>query len=70
MDKKTLLHYLRSPYNINVDDMREARFQAADELERLYALEECVKELIAKMEKHETSFCSKVNNQTGGLWSF
>ena len=53
MDKKTMLHFLRSPYNINVNDMREARLQAVDELERLYALEERVKDLIAKMEKLE-----------------
>jgi len=53
MDRKKLLHYLRSPYNINVDDMRAARLQAADELERLYALEECVKELADKIEKNE-----------------
>lgn len=56
MDKKTLLHYLRSPYNINVDDMRKARLFAADELERLYTIEDRVKEFVVKMEKHETSF--------------
>ncbi len=55
MDKKTLLHYLRLPYNVNVDEMRKARDQAADELERLYELEECVNQLIIKIEKHETS---------------
>jgi len=53
MDKNTLLHYLRSPYNINVDAMREARLFAADELERFYVMEERVKELIIKMEKQE-----------------
>jgi len=55
MDKKTLLHYLRSSYNINVNDMRKARLQATDELERLYALEERVKKLADKIEEHETS---------------
>jgi len=51
MDKNTLLHYLRSPYNINVDTMREARLFAADELERLYALEEQIIKLADKIEK-------------------
>jgi hypothetical protein len=55
MNKETLLHYLRLPYNVNVDEMRKARDQAADELERLYELEERVKQLIIKLEKHEAS---------------
>jgi len=53
MDKNTLLHYLRSPYNISVDDMRDARYYAADELERLYTIEEHVKELADKLEKQD-----------------
>jgi hypothetical protein len=55
MNKKTLLHYLRLPYNVNVDEMRKARYQAADELERLYELEERVEKLIIKLEKHDAS---------------
>jgi hypothetical protein len=55
MNKETLLHYLRLPYNVNVDEMCKARYQAADELERLYKLEKSVKKLILKLEKHETS---------------
>jgi len=55
MNKETLLHYLRLPYNVNVDEMRKARDQAADELERLYELEKSVNQLIIKLEKHEAS---------------
>jgi len=56
MNKETLLHYLRLPYNVNVDEMCKARYQAADELERLYELEKSVKKLIIKLEKHEASY--------------
>ena len=35
-----MLHYLRNPYGIDEPKMREARLQAADELERLYIIEE------------------------------
>jgi hypothetical protein len=55
MDKKTLLHYLRLPYNVNVAEMCIARDQAADELERLYELENRVKQLTDKLEKHDAS---------------
>jgi len=48
MDKETLLHYLRLPYNVNVDEMRKARDQAVDELERLYDIEESVKKFLKK----------------------
>jgi len=55
MNQETLLHYLRLPYNVNVDEMCKARYQAADELERLYELEAHINQLINKLEKHEAS---------------
>jgi len=59
MDKNVMLHHLRNPYDVSENAVREARLQAADELERLYAMEERVKKLIDKIEKHETSSVQK-----------
>lgn len=36
MDKNIMLHYLRNPYGIDETELRKARLQAADELERFY----------------------------------
>lgn len=44
-DRNILLHLLRSPYGRSDDVVREARQKAADELERLWALESCVREV-------------------------
>ena len=46
MDTMIMLHHLRNPYGIDEVEMREARRQAADELERLYLVETKVKYLI------------------------
>lgn len=40
MNKKTMLHRLRNSYNISEVEMRDARLQAASELERFYSIEE------------------------------
>jgi hypothetical protein len=49
MNKKTLLHHLRNPYGIDEVEMRKARLQAADELERLYNIEQQFKVCILKI---------------------
>jgi len=51
MDKNIILHYLRYPYSTSESNMLKIQLQAADDLERLYALEKRVKKLIVKMEK-------------------
>lgn len=38
-EKDQLIFYLRLPVNINVAKMRQSRYKAADELERLYLIE-------------------------------
>jgi len=52
MDKNIMLSYLRNPYGIDELELRTARLQAADELERLYRIEKGLKEIVAKIEKH------------------
>jgi len=37
MTKMRMLSYLRNPYGIDEHELREARLQAADELEKFYA---------------------------------
>jgi len=39
-------------YNQAEHELRAARLQAADELERLYKIEKGLKDLVAKIEKH------------------
>ena len=38
-DRRTVLHLLRNPWGWSDDVVREARYKAADELERLWRLE-------------------------------
>jgi len=52
MDKNIVLSFLRNPYGADEFEFRKARLQAANELERLYKLEEGVQDLISKIEKH------------------
>ena len=40
MDKLIMFHHLRNPHGLDEYDLRRVRLQAADELERLYAIEE------------------------------
>ncbi len=56
MDKKTLLHYLRNPYGFDEPTMRKARLQAADELERLYLIEDGLKIAVDVMESLSKKF--------------
>jgi hypothetical protein len=51
MDKNIMLSYLRNPYGIDANELRTARLQAADELERLYKIEKGLKDLVSKIEK-------------------
>jgi len=46
MDKNIMLSYLRNPYGIDELELRTARLQAADELERLYRIEKGLKEIV------------------------
>jgi len=46
-----MLSYLRNPYGIDELELRTARLQAADELERLYKIEKGLKDLVSKIEK-------------------
>lgn len=50
MEKEVMLHFLRNPYGINELDMRKARLQAANELERLYKFEKDFKTYIESLE--------------------
>ncbi len=50
MDKNIMLHHLRNPYSVDELEMRKVRLQAADELERLYDMEEKIIFFTAKME--------------------
>lgn len=52
MDKNIMLSYLRNPYGIDEHELRVARLQAANELERLYKLEKQIKNLVDKLEAH------------------
>ena len=52
MDKMIMLSYLRNPYGIDENELRVARLQAATELERLYKIEKGLKDLVAKIKKH------------------
>ena len=52
MDRNIMLSYLRNPYGIDELELRTARLQAANELERLYKIEKGLKDLVAKIEKH------------------
>jgi len=49
MDKNIMLHYLRNPFNHDEHSLREARLQAADELERLYHMEKQLKDFVSTM---------------------
>ena len=44
-----MLHYLRNPFNHDEHSLREARLQAADELERLYHMEKQLKDFVSTM---------------------
>ena len=55
MDKKTMLHYLRNSYRVNNIEMREVKLHAADELERLYAMEKRLQDYIEEMELFKKS---------------
>jgi len=51
MDKQNMLYYLRQKeHQYIIDEIIAARLQAADELERLYRMEEKTKVLINKIE--------------------
>ena len=52
INKKVIIPYLRNPYGIDEHELRTARLQAADELERLYKIEKGLKDLVSKIEKH------------------
>jgi hypothetical protein len=53
MNKNLMIAYLRNPYGIDELELRKARLQAADELERLYKIEERIQDLVHKIENHE-----------------
>jgi len=50
-DKNIMLSYLRNPYGIDEHELRTARLQAADELERLYKIEKGLKDIVSKIAK-------------------
>ena len=52
MNKDIMLSYLRNPYGIDENELRTARLQAANELERLYKIEKGLKDLVTKIENH------------------
>jgi len=52
MDRNIMLSCLRNPYGIDELELLTARLQAATELERLYKIEKGLKDLVAKIEKH------------------
>ena len=52
IDKNIMLSYLRNPYGIDELELLTARLQAATELERLYKIEKGLKDLVAKIKKH------------------
>ena len=52
MNKNIMLSYLINPYGIDETELRVARLQAATELERLYKIEKGLKDIVAKIEKH------------------
>ena len=56
MERKQMLHHLRNPYGIDEVEMRKARLQAADELERLYKIEE----MFYNMEDRITAIIHKI----------
>ena len=56
MDKKIMLHHLRNPYGIDDLEMREARLQAANELESFYASEEKIKHLLESLQTFTNDF--------------
>ena len=53
ISKMRMLSYLRNPYGIDELELRTARLQAANELERLYKIEKGLKDLVTKIEKHK-----------------
>jgi len=55
IDKNIMIHYLRNPYSIDELEFCKIRLHAADELEKLYKLEEGVQALLVKIEKYEAS---------------
>jgi len=50
MRKEMMLHYLRNPYCGDELEIRRARLQAADELERLYKAEERIINFLESLE--------------------
>lgn len=46
MTKRNMFHYLRNPYGADETVTRTARLQAADELERLYKLEDQIEKYL------------------------
>lgn len=54
MEKHLMLHYLRNPYGADELELRKVHLKAADELERLYRMEEKTKVLINKIENFLT----------------
>jgi len=52
MERNIMISYLRNPYGIDELELRTARLQATTELERLYKIEKGLKDLVAKIEKH------------------
>lgn len=51
MDKKTMLHSLRTPDRRDKTELRKARLQAADELERLYTIEKKLQNFLKQSRK-------------------
>jgi len=50
MRKEMMIHYLRNPYCGDELEIRRARLQAADELERLYKAEERIIDFLKSLE--------------------
>lgn len=55
MNKKLMLHHLRSPDVISETEFHKARLQAIDELERLYKVEKRIQDSLEELKSHGKS---------------
>lgn len=59
MDRAIVLHHLRNPYNLTDNELRGVRLFAANELERLYAVETKTKDLLTSLQTFKNDFNKK-----------